>query len=438
VQFFSNALSVFGTSIILLVVGLASSVVLARFLTVDDFGFYSVALAFAGVVGLLAQLGWGAAAVYRIRRRRADPARVLATGAWVLLASSLIALLLCAPLEDRIVSRFLGGAPSVVFWLALALVPFQIVAVLFSGVARALDRFSLHNGYRLALAVGTLLVLVGILMLRRFGLVEVLVGTLAVQIGATLGMGLLTARVTGLSARPDRAEFVDGTRFGLKSYAQVLAGQLHERVDLFMIAYFLGDPAQLAFYAVAVRVIERLRIIPESLGTALFPKVAGLEEREAAEFTATVSRHSLFWVVCVAVLLGVAAPILLPLLYGERYQSSIPPFQILVVAMTLLTVYHVLSRYFAGVSRQRINVATQVLATAVNVGLNLWLIPRYGILGAAWASLASYGLEAVLVTGAFVRDTGRTLREVLVLRRSDLAAYRDRLAPLLARARRVD
>jgi O-antigen/teichoic acid export membrane protein len=438
VQFFSNALSVFATSIILLVVGVASSVILARFLTVEDLGFYSVALAFSGIVGVLAQLGWAPAAVYRIQRRRADPARVLTTGVWVLLASSLIAIFLCATLEDRIVPRFLAGTPSVVFWLGLVFVPFQIVGVLLGAVARALDRFRLHNGYRLALGLGTLLALVGVLMLWRFSLVKALVATLLVQIVATLGLFLLTARVAGLSARPDREELSDGTRFGLKSYAQVLAGQLHERVDLFMIAYFLADPVQLAFYAVAVRVIERLRIIPESLGAALFPKVAGLEEREAAELTASVSRHSLFWVASAAVFLGIAAPILIPLLYGERYQSSIPPFRILVVAMTLLTVYHVLSRYFAGVSRQRITVITQVLATAVNVGLNLWLIPRYGILGAAWASLASYGLEAVLVTGAFVRDTGRTLRDVLVLRWSDLGAYRDRLAPVLARVRRVD
>jgi O-antigen/teichoic acid export membrane protein len=233
----------------------------------------------------------------------------------------------------------------------------------------------------------------------------------------------------------DREELTDGARFGIKSYGQSVAGQLHERVALFLIAYVLADPAQVALYAIAVGVIERLRIIPESLGASLFPKVAGLEERDAGAFTAAVSRHSLFLVAGSVVVLGVVAPILIPLLFGEEYRASIEPFRILLLAMALLTIYHVLSRYFAGMARQRINVITQAAAATLNIVLNLWWIPRYGIVGAAWAGLVSYALEALMITFAFVWDSGQRLGSVLFIRAEDFGVYRRRLAQLLERVR---
>ncbi|MGH9561899.1 MAG: polysaccharide biosynthesis C-terminal domain-containing protein, partial [Terracidiphilus sp.] len=49
-----------------------------------------------------------------------------------------------------------------------------------------------------------------------------------------------------------------------------------------------------------------------------------------------------------------------------------------------------------GMGFQRYRTRAQLSAAAFNLGLNLWLIPRYGWLGAAWASLATDGALAVV------------------------------------------
>jgi hypothetical protein len=63
------------------------------------------------------------------------------------------------------------------------------------------------------------------------------------------------------------------------------------------------------------------------------------------------------------------------------------------------------------------------------------LIPRFGILGAALASLISYGCEAAGATALFLAYSGRGLRATLVPRRTELSEYADRLRALVARAR---
>jgi O-antigen/teichoic acid export membrane protein len=60
---------------------------------------------------------------------------------------------------------------------------------------------------------------------------------------------------------------------------------------------------------------------------------------------------------------------------------------------------------------------------ACNVGLNLLLIPAWGIAGASVSSSVSYTLSTAVLLAAYVRRSGIPLREVLVPRRQDLALF---------------
>ena len=60
-------------------------------------------------------------------------------------------------------------------------------------------------------------------------------------------------------------------------------------------------------------------------------------------------------------------------------------------------------------------------ALCLNVTLNLFLIPRFGIEGAALANGLSYGTAAAILLVVFVRESGRTVRETLLVGASDLS-----------------
>jgi len=148
---------------------------------------------------------------------------------------------------------------------------------------------------------------------------------------------------------------------------------------------------------------------------------------DAATFAARACRHSTAFVWLTALALAVAGPLLVPLIYGEPYAASVVPMLVLLPATALLTTYMLLSRFFMSIDRQQVGIATQAVSAVVNVGLNLVLIPRLGVLGAALASLFSYTLEAALITAAFRWTSGIGIASIFVLRREDWRALRARV-----------
>ena len=121
--------------------------------------------------------------------------------------------------------------------------------------------------------------------------------------------------------------------------------------------------------------------------------------------------------------LSAISPTLVPFLWGQEFTRSVAPLWLLLPGAALLTLYTVLSRYFMALNRQQVTIRTQIASLLVNVALNLVLIPQFGIIGAALASLVSYAVEALLLTRAFSLETGLRYRQILVPDRADLQEY---------------
>jgi O-antigen/teichoic acid export membrane protein len=432
VRLFRNVMTSFATQVVGLPLFFVTSIILARFLSVEDRGLYGVAISFVSLLTLLAELGWGPATIYHIRRVGLPASRVVGAGLTFALAVSAVLVIACVPLQGWIVDRFMNGASTTIFRIVLVLIPVHMIWMLFSSVARGIDRFTLQNLAQVFVYAGRLIGMVLVLVVWPGTAVEALIAYVVVELLSAVYTAVGVLRETGL-ARPRPREVVEIQRFGLGSYLARIGLHLHERLDVLLIAYLLGDPSHVAHYAVAVGVIAQLKLIPEAVARALYPQLAGMPEERTGALAARVSRHSMLWVVLSAIAAGVAAPLLIPLVYGDAYQASVAPFLILLPGMAAFTRYRVLSNYFTSLGRQRVNVIIQVVTTSLNVVLNLLLIPQLGIVGAALASLVSYGLASLWITRAFASDSGVSLRETLILRADDLDTYRRRFGPWLRR-----
>ncbi len=428
---FRNALMIFATAIVSVPVQVITSVLLARYLSVEQRGLFAVALSFTMTLAAVAELGWGPAAIYRLRRAGAPRPRVATTALAAALAISGAVALVCIPLESWISARFLDGSPSRIFYLALAIFPFALGLTLFSSIARALDRFALQNSALLANNVGRLAATAIVLVAWGGALEEVLVAYLLVQAAATLYLIASVFYTTGVDLRVDLREIQATVRFGVPVYVSRTAGQLHQRLPIFLIAYFLSDPSELAFFAVAAAVESMLRMLPEAIGGALFPQLAGLQASQVRVLTARACRHCLLWVGGSLLAAGAVAPFAIPLLYGAPYAASTVPFLVLLPGAWLYAMQRVFSNYFAALGHLSPVVRSQILATLLSVALNVWLIPLMGILGAALATVVSFGVGVVVLTLTFLLHSKCGLRETFVFRREDLDPYLRRLQRLL-------
>jgi O-antigen/teichoic acid export membrane protein len=145
-----------------------------------------------------------------------------------------------------------------------------------------------------------------------------------------------------------------------------------------------------------------------------------------------VGRLTMALVVAGAAGLAVAGPWVVPLLFGERFAGSIAPMLVLLPGIVLMSLYLILSRNFTSRNRQQVNMVAAALALVVNVSANVWLIPRWGIVGAAASSCVSYGIAALVLLVAFVRESGTAAHAVLWPRPAEL---RSLLQQLRARAK---
>jgi Na+-driven multidrug efflux pump len=83
----------------------------------------------------------------------------------------------------------------------------------------------------------------------------------------------------------------------------------------------------------------------------------------------------------------------------------------------------VLSNDIAARGRPGLNSWIAGMSVVVNLGINLALVPRFGINGAAWASTISYSLLFAATVAVYCRISRTSVRSVIVPSREDAAAY---------------
>lgn len=430
-----NVASVLATTAAAVPIGVATSVVLARWLSVSDRGFYALLTTFAGMVFLLTQLGWAEAIIYRTGAKGVPVRRAFSTGLLSNGAFALVALALCLLFREPLSLAFLGKVSPRAFVIAAAAIPLLTLGDLLRGVARAIDRFDLHNQLGLLQSALILAALIVALPLAGGTLDAALVANLSVQLALVAAFGARIAAVTGFEWRIDLREAAASVAYGANLYLQNLLIHLHERVDVFLLAALGVSALDIGLYAAAVSVVTPLRLVPGAIGTALLPRLAGATDAAAAEFTADVVRPSTLLMLAAALALAPVGAVGIPLLFGREYAQAVTPFLVLLPGVMAVTISRVLARYFAAVGRQRAVLMLRVAVLLLNVGLNAVLIPRAGILGAALASLVSYCAEAAATMALFLADSEQELR-ALVPRAADFEVYLERLREIVSSRRR--
>jgi O-antigen/teichoic acid export membrane protein len=397
-------------------------VLLARGLSVEDRGIMALVMAFPYTIASLANLGLPQANIYLLGREKFPPKTILASALTAALFLGVLALLAMYGLKDTALLTFLRGLPGEYYLLLLALVPLLLVDGVLLSILRARQRFDLFNLRRLA---NTLLLLAGLaaaLLIFRGELASV-VWVYAAVTAVLVGLSLfLTRKVVPLSLGFNTSFTSSSVRFGLKSYLQNLFGALNYRLDIYLLAFFLA-PEQVAFYAIAVSVAEVAWYIPNTVGLVLFPRLSNAPLEEIHAITARVCRSTVAATFMIVVLIGTAGWLLVPAIYGAPYQASVLPLLILMPGVIFMAIYKVLTRNFTSRDRQQVSILAAFLAMLTNIGLNLILIPLYGVPGAAFASTLSYSLAGILLLIFFTRETGIAWPEILLPKRAELAGH---------------
>jgi O-antigen/teichoic acid export membrane protein len=133
----------------------------------------------------------------------------------------------------------------------------------------------------------------------------------------------------------------------------------------------------------------------------------------------------MLWVTALgAVAIGLLGVVIVPFAFGSAFQDAVPLLAVLMPAALILGMNDILSTAFQGVGRPDITSKGELIGLVVTVAGLSALLPRYGVLGAALASLLAYGSIHLYLTRQAVVIIGTDLKSLCVPTHDDLAALR--------------
>ncbi|MEP4889852.1 MAG: flippase [Aliiglaciecola sp.] len=175
-----------------------------------------------------------------------------------------------------------------------------------------------------------------------------------------------------------------------------LAAALYMKIDQVMLGT-IATKSEVGIYSVAVRFSEMSYFLPVAIVTAFFPF---LIERKQASFTAYNKTLAIFlgglcWLgISVAIVVTLIATYLIKILYGTEYDASASILAVHVWGGVFVYMRALLSKWLIIEDLLYFSLVTQGTGAIVNILLNLILIPQYGGIGAAWATIISLAIAS--------------------------------------------
>jgi O-antigen/teichoic acid export membrane protein len=421
-KFVKNVLGTFGAELVKAALSFVTGVLMTRLLSPANRGTLSLAMNLPPLVTLLFNLGLTQANTYFTGRKPSNSAELAANSMFFSVSIGVAVITIAYVGRNCALSTFLRGLDTTSFLLLILLVPVMLLDSYFLSILQGLGQFALCNSRRILTASGLLVGMAISLGLVSAGLWGAIITFIIVTLVTTLWFVWVFASVVSIRPTFNFSLARNSLGYGFKSYLQNLAVRLLYNSDLYLVAFFL-ETDQVAYYAIATVFVRTLWYIPDSVGAVLLPKLVTVDTEDAYQFTVVVCRQTVLATGMMALALLLTSKTLLPLIYGIKYLASIKPMIMLIPGAVVMSTYKVLARNFASRHKQQVSTLVVVVSLILNGGLNLLLIPRYGIVGAAISSTVAYFVSAVALLGAFLRDSGTSLYEIVFVQRSDLAMY---------------
>lgn len=378
-----------GAKVYALVIGLVTLVVTARVLGPEGRGIIAGALVWVGLFHTFGHLSLGQVAIHRATRLRGTPWLGSTLGSLLAIAgtTTVLGCLVAAGLYWWSDGSLYGELRPLILVVAFLMLPVMIWEKYGSSLLMAVNRLRIYNR---AQVIGRTTGFLAVLILLWMGwgplgvLVALVLGQLIVS-GAGLRF-LLKHAETGMHI--SKGVVRDLLSGGAKLHLNAIGAFTIYSADVLMLNYFRSTQ-EVGHYQLAVQLIGVAMIVPQSAAMVLYSTVAKLGPDGAWD----QQKRVLLWLTGGMILAAgagaIIAPWAIPVVMGGAFQPSVAIFQLLAIALVGLSFSTIMTSQWIGRG-----LFWQVSIITLTIGLinflgNLILIPRFGMYGAALATIAA-------------------------------------------------
>jgi len=185
--------------------------------------------------------------------------------------------------------------------------------------------------------------------------------------------------------------------FGIQTVISGIVSIMLYRIDVLMIGYFMTS-TEVGIYSVAIGIARMIRIIPQSINTVSYPTFSYYWGKGEHDVVNKLFNKGLKYSACMLAPIGLGLAIFgkdaILLLYGTTFLPAVLPLQILLIGAVVRGVIMSIGTIWLSAGRPDMGYKLPLIGVGPNILLNYVLIPAYGIVGAAMATMLSFLLNA--------------------------------------------
>lgn len=187
-----------------------------------------------------------------------------------------------------------------------------------------------------------------------------------------------------------------------------LSAVIYLKIDQLMIGILVSDE-ELGYYSAATKISESWYFVPLIVSNALFPAILEAKSKSQSYYLKRLQQLCDYYFLAslsLAILISLSSNWLIDITYGEVFSSAAIILKLHIWAGIFIFLRTVLSKWLIAEEKYKFSLISQLSGAVVNVMLNLILIPMYGGIGAAWATIVSYLVASILILGFFKETKG--------------------------------
>jgi len=388
-KYFANTSWLFLERIIRIFVSFIVSIFVVRYLGPKNFGLYSYAISFCWLFASFSSLGLESISTREIVKRPDQKDEINGTVFFLRLTGGatafiFIGLTLLFTGEETYTSILI-----LIFAGSFIFQAFTSIEYYFRGIVNAK-----YNAYALSASVLVSSALKVFFILQKAPLLYFVIAALSEYIALSVGL-IFVYQKNKLSIFSWRYSKVIAYSLLKDSWPLALSGivvMIYMRIDQVMIKNMMSDEA-VGYYSAAVRLCEAWYFIPVTLCNAIFPAIVNAKNLSEEIYN---NRMQKLYDVLTWLAIGIAIPVtifsskIIHLLFGSEYSAAAPVLTIYIWAGIAVFLSVASSQYLINENLTKLSFMRTFIGMVLNVILNLILIPVYGIVGSAVATLVSY------------------------------------------------
>lgn len=378
------------------IISLAYFTIIARKIGPTNIGIYTSALAMTTIFVIFVDLGFTNVFIRESAREKKDMQKMLSSVLGAKLFCGLISYIVMF-----LTLKALNFEPEFTFMVCLSGITmlFDSLNLTTYGALRAennlkYESYAIIASQFLSLVIGLISVYLGLPLYFL-----ILAFTIPSALNAVYSATILHAKYN-LSIMPS-IEKKELKRIGLMSLPFAMAavfGRIYSYVDVVMLKKIAGNAAA-GIYSTPSKITFAFQFIPMALTASLYPRFSQYftDDKEKLK---KVFVDSLRYLLIIAIPISVGISLLsrdiVILFFTDKYAPSILPLKILIISLVFSFVSFPIGSLLNACNKQNIQTSITGIILAINLILNLFLIPRFSAVGASITALVCNILLAVL------------------------------------------